>query len=115
MCKQYVFFPNNGELLESQWRGIARCLPTNSENSDDDDARDASGGAPSDARRADERSGEVCERKRAALVPRVVCGQSTAAVDDWVSLCGRRVRVLDDVDASDATGRRSNLASRDAD
>lgn len=81
--------------------GIARRLPT---NADDDDARDASGGAPSDARRADGRSGEVCERKRAALVPRVVCGQSTAAVDEWVSLCGRRVRVLDDVDAGDATG-----------
>ena len=83
--------------------GAALRAPTNSENSDDDDERDASGGAPSDARRADGRSGEVCERKRAALVPRVVRGQST--VDDWVSLCGRRVRVLDDVDASDATGR----------
>jgi len=75
-------------------------LPT---NADDDDERDASGGAPSDARRADGRSGEVCERKRAALVPRVVRRQSTAAVDDWVSLCVR-VHVLDDVDTSDATG-----------
>lgn len=102
MCKQFDFFPTKGSsALRVAVARHCASLPT---NADDDDERDASGGAPSDARRADGRSGEVCERKRSALVPRVVRGQSTAAVDDWVSLCGRRVRVLDDVDASDATG-----------
>ena len=100
MYKQYDLFQPKGELACASSRsGAALRVFT---DADDDDERDASGGAPSDARRADGRSGEVCERKRSALVPRVVRGQST--VDDWVSLCGRRVRVLDDVDASDATG-----------
>lgn len=101
--------------MRPQWRVEAHCAshPT---NGDEDDERDASGGASSDARRADGRSWEVCERKRAALV-RVGRGQSTAAagVDDWVSLCGRSVRVLDDVDAGDATRGCSNPTSRDAD
>ena len=105
MCKQCDFFPTKGDSSALRV-AVARHCASLPANADDDDERDASGSAPSDARRADGRSGEVCERKSAALVPRVVRGQSTAAVDDWVSLCGRRVRVrvLDDVDAGDATG-----------